>query len=356
MSASEDFLDAVLFSVAPESEDSDGLDLSGTASSTFVPYFESGYKGSIDYRIRQLSYSSILTLHSCPRRYQLYKLRSTGLEDSLKDRVTFSFGHVVGEAIQLALEGKSEQAIIFHIFTSWHTPTLFDEDAKNGKSIWSAIWALKKFLALRKAGLLDNYELVEYNGRPACELSFCIFLPNGFRYRGFVDAVLRHRISGEILVLECKTTGLKVLDPAMYKNSAQAIGYSIVLDHLFPDLSSYSVLYLVYQTHSEDFTPIPFVKSYLLRALWIRELLMEVQRIEMYEAAGIYPMHGESCYSWNRPCKYINVCTMSNDMLAQPGTPEVLDTFEYQINISLEELLETQLKKVTLEVPEILED
>ena len=31
---------------------------------------------TIDTRIKQLSYSSLLKLHSCPRAYQLYKLNT----------------------------------------------------------------------------------------------------------------------------------------------------------------------------------------------------------------------------------------------------------------------------------------
>ena len=346
MPTEDEFLDSFIPAQIGVRESGLQSDHLPTEGNVFISLFEPGYTGKIDYRLRQLSYSSIGTLHSCPRKFQLYRLGSQGTEESLKERITFSFGHVVGEAIQLALSGVTETEVIFRIFTSWHTNDLFDEEPKDGKSIWAAILAAKKFIALQKSGLLNDYELVEYDGKPACELSFIIHLPNGFRYRGFVDAVLRHKITGEILVLEAKTTKSKTLDPAMYKNSGQGIGYSIVLDHLFHDLSSYKVLYLVYQTFSEDFTPIPFVKSYLQRALWIREMLLEVQRIEMYEDAGIYPMHGESCYDFFKPCKYFNVCTLSTERLARPGTEENFDNFPYQISITLEELIDTQLRKV----------
>jgi hypothetical protein len=85
-----------------------------------VSFVEPGYEGKIDYRIRQLSYSSLLSLHSCPRKFQLYKLRTTHkTEELLKSTITFSFGHVVGDGIQKILEGKSEEEVIFSMFLGW---------------------------------------------------------------------------------------------------------------------------------------------------------------------------------------------------------------------------------------------
>jgi hypothetical protein len=309
---------------------------------------EPGYEGVIDYRIRQLSYSSLLTLHSCPRKFQLYRLRTTHrTEEDLKSTITFAYGHVVGEAIQLALTGASEEEVIFKMFLGWHTD-LLAVDEKLKKSFWTSVIALQKFMQLRAQGFLKEYDLVYYNGRPACELSFAITFPDGFRLRGFVDAVLRNRESGEVLVLELKTTGSSTVNPATYKNSAQAIGYSIVLDHLFPDLSSYKVLYLVYQTKSREFTPIPFVKTFLQRALWIRELLLDIEIIKLYEAAEVYPMRGESCLNFGRECEYFNTCTLSTEYLTKRCTPEEEDKTDYQVTLSLEDLLDSQLGKVLI--------
>jgi PD-(D/E)XK nuclease superfamily len=296
MLPSEDFLNTPIPGVGLLNTDSSGV--FPDSSDKSLGWMEPGYDGSVDYRIRQLSYSSILTLHSCPRKFQLYKLRTTHrTEESTKSTITFAYGHVVGEAIQLAFTGLSEQEIIWRAFLMWHAD-LFDEDEKLNKSFWSAIIAIKRFISARNSGFLADYELVYYNGKPACELSFCINLPDGFRYRGFVDVVLRHKITGEVVVLEVKTTGANSTNPTQWKNSAQAIGYSIVLDAIFPELSSYTVLYLVYNTKQGEYMHFPFPKSFLQRALWIRELLLDVDVIKMYEAAEIYPMHGESCLAF----------------------------------------------------------
>lgn len=302
---------------------------------------------NIDYRIRQLSYSSLLLLHSCPRKFQLYKHQSpvVSIYDEIQE-VTFAFGHIVGEAIQLVLSGVPKRDIVWKMFLGWHAD-LLAENTKKSKSFWDAMIALERFISLRDSGFLEEYELVYYEGKPACELSFCIVLPDGFRLRGFVDAVLRNRETGQILVLECKTTGNN-FSPSQYKNSAQAIGYSIVLDVLFPDLSSYEVLYLVYKTTDQTYHSIPFVKNYLQRAVWIKELLLDIEMIKMYETHGTYPMHGESCYSFYRDCEYINTCTLSNEYILPKFNPDKhIDVTEYQINLSIADLLTAQIAKTT---------
>lgn len=323
-----------------------GVESGGTEGISGVPFKECGYEGTVDYRIRQLSYSSLLTLHNCPRKFELYKKRSTHkTAEAESSTITFAFGHVVGQGIQDVLEGMSRDKVMVRALAGWHAD-LFSLDSRQNKSFWLALQAIQKFLSLRDQGFLDEYELVYYNGKPAVELSFAITFPDGFRLRGFVDAVLQHKESGKVIVLECKTTSQKI-NPATYKNSAQAIGYSIVLDVLFPEVSAYDVLYLVYQTKDLEYTPIPFAKSYLQRALWIQELLLDIETIKLYEDAQVYPMHGESCLSFGRECEYFQTCTLSTAHLTNACTPEEEDKTDYQINITLQDLLEAQFAKTT---------
>ena len=302
----------------------------------------------MDIRLQQLSYSSRLVLHECPRKFQIQKL-NTELEARRDDddtQLTFQFGHTVGEGIQLLLSGKSLAETIWISFIKWKQDILAD-DPKRKKSFALAIIAIQKFDALRKAGFLKEYELVYYQGKPAVELGFRIHLPGGFKYRGFVDVVLRNKETGEVLVLEIKTSSGAVF-ASSYKNSAQAIGYSIILDFLFPKLSSYKVLYLVYKTKELEYEPVIYNKSYLQRALWIEELLLEIDRLELYEKRGVYPMHGESCVGkFYRECKYLGICTMSTEKLTSPISEEGLKTLEaekYDAEVSIMDLIKTQLE------------
>ena len=303
-----------------------------------------------DPRIKNLSYSSLLTAHTCPRKYELDKKQSTSEDnETLDDKITFDFGHVVGHGIQLIMEDKSLDEVMWEMFLGWKTE-LWSTNPKQSKSFAHAFYAVQKFSAMRDQGYLQDYELVIYNDKPACELSFIVSLPNQFKLRGFVDAVLRHKYTGKIVVLECKTSSATRLNPAMYKNSAQAIGYSIVLDTIFPTLSSYEVLYLIYTTKDLQFEQYEFNKSYVQRARWIRELILDCDTLLMYEENDLFPMHGESCYDFFRECKYMNLCQMSTDRLTTPltqkGYQEMLTKeSEYQISVTLEDLITKQLEK-----------
>ena len=309
----------------------------------------------MDSRLQQLSYSSNLLLHRCPRAFQLYKLGADKPSISEKSQVTFSLGHIVGNGVQGLLQGKSMNEIYWESFLMWEAD-LFAEDSKANKSFWESMIAVERFAYVRDSSLLKDYELVYYipEGKtetvPAVELSFIITLPNRFKYRGYVDAVLKHKVTGAILVLEVKSTGLKAVNPASYKNSAQAIGYSVVLDVLFPELSAYEVLYLVYQTSNREYLPLPFKKSYLQRALWIQELLLDCDTIMMYEKAGVYPMRGENCVHFFRDCEYLNICTLSTKNLTVPITPEqeaqiAQDHSAFHIALHVEDLIAAQIAK-----------
>lgn len=264
---------------------------------------------------------------------------------------------MVGDGIQKILEGHSIESVIFAEFLAWDMDDLLADNPKQNKSFFGAVHALQQFAHLFSQGYLEGYELVHYAGKPACELSFCIEFPDGFLYRGFVDAVLQHSITGKVLVLECKTSSATTVNAAQYKNSAQAIGYSIVLDAIFPELSAYEVLYLVYKSKAAEYEQIPFNKSYYQRALWIQELLLDIETIKMYEATNIYPMRGESCYSYFRECEFYQTCTLSTERLTVPLTAEmetkmVDDLAQFQIRITFQDLIQAQLAKETGQAPQ----
>jgi len=309
-------------------------------------------EGQIDPRLKLLSHSSRTTLHDCPRKYQLYRLSSQQIsleaEKETEQGVTFAYGSAVGVGVQSTMENKSINQIYLDTFLEWDVD-LLDETPRQNKSFWLALFAVQKFIALRDAGFLETYELVYYQGKPAVELAFQVLLPNDFRYRGYVDAVLKHKQTGEIMVLENKTSS-GTANSATFKNSGQALGYSVVLDILFPQLSSYTVLYLVYETKTMEYKELPFEKSLLQRALWLQELLIDTQAVELYESYATYPMHGESCFDFFRECEYLSLCTLSTKNLTKPLTQDILERIEedkekYAFTVDFYELVEAQVAK-----------
>jgi len=306
--------------------------------------------GQIDPRLQLLSHSSRTTLHKCPRKYQLYRLSSStvALEEAkeIEQGVTFAYGKVVGIGIQSTLEGKSEDRIYLDCLLEWDVD-LLDANPRQKKSFWEALFAVQKFIIAYSDGYMQDYELVYYNGQPAVELSFQISMPEGYKYRGYVDAVLRHKDTGEILVLECKTTSGKA-NSTTYKNSGQAIGYSVVLDRIFPELSSYKVFYLVYESKSKEYVEFYFEKSLLQRALWLQELIIDTKHISLYEDYNTYPTHGETCLDFFRDCEYLGICTLNTENIVKPLTEKILEEIEeqeYMFEVDFFDLVAAQLDK-----------
>ena len=346
------FLDATLeHSYAPPSNFSLDCSVSDEAIAPLdIIHLE---PSEIDPRLKLLSHSSRGLLHKCPRKYQLYRLSSetVALEETkeIEQQVTFAYGHAVGIGVQSTLEGKSLDQVLLDCFLGWDAD-LLDKNDRQMKSFWLAAFAAESFYNMyHDEGFLADYELVYYQGRPAVELSFQVLLPNDFTYRGFLDGVLQHKVTREILVLEGKTSSGKA-NSASYKNSGQALGYSVILDELFPDLSSYTVLYLVYESKSFAYVELPFKKSLFQRALWLQELIIDCKSVELYHSFGSYPMHGEACYDFFRDCEYLSLCTLETKNLTKPLTQQLVDKIAvdaktYEFTVPFETLVERQLAK-----------
>ncbi|HYP43473.1 MAG TPA: PD-(D/E)XK nuclease family protein [Candidatus Nitrosocosmicus sp.] len=312
----------------------------------------------IDFRLRNLSYSGSNILHACPRKYQLTRLQSQSEDEDLTGMraVTFAFGHAVGDGIQAIISGVSLEEVLLNTFLSWPVDLyLNDEDQK--KNVYYPLPAITTFESIftAPANELSDYELYYYtdsegNKVPAIELPFYVELPDGFKHRGKADVVLIHKETKQLLVLEVKTDGSKDVNPAKYKNSAQALGYSVVLDAIAPGYSSYTVLYVVYNTKLMCYQMFEFLKTRYMRAMWISQIMLDAELIKMYEGIGSYPMYGESCYDWGRECGYYNLCTLSTENLVQPLSNKELGKLivknkEYFIRVTISDLIAAQMQQ-----------
>jgi hypothetical protein len=310
----------------------------------------------IDPRLKLLSHSSRSTLHKCPRKFQLYRLNSMAQESeedatNSYDQLTFDYGTVVGYGIQSIMEDKDLDTIILQMFLQWNVDFNL-RNVRQSKSFPEAVLAVQKFKHIRDEGYLQEYELLTYgeDNKPAIELSFKINLPEGFSYRGYIDVVLRHVATGEIVVLELKTTSYREVNPAQYKNSGQGLGYSVILDRIAPELSSYTILYLVYSTSRKEFTEFPFEKTSEQRAVWLTGLLVDCKHIELYEAFGVYSYNGDFCYDFYRECEYLGLCTLDTKNLVKPLTVDVYNKLQekevYDFEFNFSDLVETQIEKL----------
>lgn len=302
--------------------------------------------------LKLLSHSSSQLLHSCPRKYQLIKL-SPQLEK--EKSIHFDFGHLIGTGLQEYFITASIEKTYWKLFNLWKDDLEDERGEKQKKTFYYALHAIDMFAGIRKSRF-GNYELAYINGQPAVELGFSIDLGNGFAYRGFVDLVLIDRIRREIVVIECKSTGAYNVHEAMYKNSGQALGYSVVLDRIAPLLdielgSSWKVIYPIYLSKAVEWKDFVFPKNQTSRARWLKQALLDKSYIEERCADdSFFPMHGESCYSWGRECEFFGTCELDNKFF--PGDLSKIeekqeDMSKYAFKFTIEELIEEQMKRVS---------
>lgn len=281
-----------------------------------------------DISVKALSYSKNGTLHTCARKFELenkYKL-NLGSRTS----VTFSFGHAVGMAVQATAEGDTLEQALLRVFLEWDMP--LDEigtlgEQRGRKNVWFALDATEKWYELYhdpKKSDLRGWEVAQVldpnTGAmiPGVELTFTIDCGDGFVYDGHIDLLMINHAHTKFKVVELKTNSGNQLHEAMYKNSMQPVGYSVVIDRAAQELgisNSYDVQYIIYKTKTQEFVSYPFVKTPLHRSIFLANLVTDINYIKMCEDQEFYPYNGSSCYNFFRPCEYFGACTYSDQQI-----------------------------------------
>lgn len=304
-----------------------------------------------------LSYSTLGTLHSCPRKFELDKLTAKEEAEGHEDNLDFLFGHCVAMGIQCILAGEELELAKFHAMLAWNGDILQEatQAKKKNKTFPFAMYAIDQFWLLKDA-FFDGWEVAMFNGKQAIELSFSITHINGYTYYGHVDVVLFNRELNMYRVLELKTTSFTNVHESIYKNSNQALGYSVVLDKIAEAAgtgaaNSFDVFYLVYKAGAREFEPMPFPKSRSQRAIWLQDLVLDTEVIELYKKVGTFPMRGESCFNFFRPCEYFELCGLGNEAFHHPHLDSIKiegELIPQEFQFSLPELIENQMAALGL--------
>jgi len=296
----------------------------------------------------KLSHSNLETLNTCERKFQLDHL----LEGSAvrEESEHLSFGTAYGIGIASYLVHQDQDRAIWEAYMGYWP--LIESDRKNEELMIAGL--LNSFSKLDD--LLQDYEVVEVDGKPATELTFRILIDDEYFFKGAIDVVLKNRWTGMYYVMDVKTTGLQLFDLSpLYENSGQTLGYSIGIDALVGEKqAAYGVLYFVLQlgkTKGESKVHIlAFEKTILDRLNWFLTLGMDVNRLKQMEEMGVYPKRGSSCLQFMRPCKYFGTCGLHSadvrktrtDDLGYDGKPEV-----YHLTFKMDDLITDHIKRVT---------
>jgi hypothetical protein len=310
-----------------------------------------------DNALKLLSHHSLLTLHGCPRNFELVKRTGKGMR---KDRsVHLDFGTVVGSGCAEFLRTRNLNDALMKVFLGWEESIESDEGERSRKTFWHALNAVELFASYCMKTMTD-YELIylssegegnEEENIPAIELGVKILFPDGFSYRSFFDAILFNKRLNIIIPVDFKTTASREPNEASYKNSGQLLGYAIFLQFLIkyfklPVAETFKIMYLVFSTPTEQWLPFVFTKSMKSRATWIKATMLDMERISEYMKQEMFPQHGEHCFSFGRTCRYFDLCQLSNSSMGihEDDAQEDSDRYHFTFNIDeiIKDLIETK--------------
>ena len=264
-----------------------------------------------------ISYSMEGVLDACPREFQIAKLESNSSEGRPRtNNVTFAFGHAVGAGVAVYDKTQDLKQAIFAAFLAWDIDLLAEDRGKSAqydpkKSFAFAIYALQKYATWYEEYGLGAYEVVDLEATVVVDLQTGDAesgQPTQF-HTGHADELLRHKVSRKLRVKENKTTAMRSVDPAMYANSNQTIGYSIIVSQ-FGD-TDYEVLYTVYSSTEQRWLEFEFHKSALTQVEWLKAETLQADQIQVYAESDFFPKRGSSCIRYGRQCQHFGTCDMN---------------------------------------------
>lgn len=287
-----------------------------------------------------LSYSSLKLLHQCGRKYELEKMsQGEGIDDLNIDLVC---GKSFDSGIARYWETYSVEQAIAAAYFAWTFP--------NGpaRQSWSISESSKKkafYLVVRHIEMYANTQPLEAlgyklwylpSGKPATQVGFKVALPGGKFYRGFIDAIFQHEMQGHYAAIEVKTSGFKDTPRAIYQNSFQGISYSFITDYITRTCNPIQYNYVAEFPDVQQ-QLMDFYRSPQNKVSWLPRLAYDCQDLERYIANEHFPMNGDGCYAYFKPCKHLGVCDLSRTSAYREHAeePDAL----YDFNFTLEELL-----------------
>jgi len=294
----------------------------------------------------RLSDSTLRLLYSCEKKFQLMRLCKTDREEREESPAAIR-GKAFGVGVQTYLLTKDINKALFETWLAYWP-------IKEDRPYVSCARTLNNLVVLKPTldKLLERYEVAIFNGKPAVELSFRLNKKGSkWFFVGYIDIVMFDKQEGIYIVFELKTTGYKLHDlEPVYKNQSQALAYSIVIDKVAGEAQSkYGVVYLVIRDKGKD--PVPdiyvfhFSKTLTDRLKWFVSYGLDVQKLEQLEELDLWPMRGNSCVSFNRPCPLYGNCQLES--LTQERRPIPEEEVEYDFVYDLDEIVQDHLERVS---------
>ena len=315
---------------------------------------------SLDHTKINLSHSIRESFHKCPRYYQITVENNHGRTSARKSLI-FAFGHSVAAGVQSLVSGKTLEESIMHALAAYDIDDLFED--YRGRNFGKVILALQLFE--RQVKFLSDWEVAWFidadgNKRSGVEFDFLIELTNDGTYQGHIDVVMYNRELNQFMILELKTAATYY--ETTYRNSTQALGYSLVLDYILDAMkeslqldaeaiasakSMNQVLYYIFDIGEEAWVDLNLRQTSLAKSDFLLDVDTDVMLIKHYRTIKLFPKRGSNCRKYNSECEFFTTCDFNS--LVYEQAPKSKSQFETNakpaIHIKLEELIQQQMER-----------
>jgi hypothetical protein len=339
--------------------DFDVIDASTPVSPTGIVYGNSAFLPAAVEPIKdvRLSYSTNSLFESCMRKFELQRMFHHPDRGLWEDNHAADVGTCLHIGYQHYLATQDEDQSFYRMARAY--PHESSQGWDDPRSFETAVGVLE--LMIEKAQT-HEFELAVIRNpttglvMPATEIGFEIefvsttgapLLANGGRltFVGNIDIIEVSRFTGSHRVCDIKTHASKIPDRnPNYKFNTQQVPYGIVLEHVLGhQIDEFEVDYL------DCFVDLanPRVEHYQYRKSqtdiqeWIAARVLQIRRLNDAMRSGFYPRVENGCTSFNRPCRFLDVCETRDPAAVQTylllgEEPAAFRPFDATIRVQLE--------------------
>lgn len=295
----------------------------------------------------RLSYSSTL-MGSCARAFALNKLYHADAEREGPNGHTI-FGHAFGAGVaELLLTGGNLDRAIGAAFCRWDWR--LEQKPKTLAVLFSALQQVA-----RQFPFVEYEPVMLANGKPAMEVGARLWFDEGMEkdyYALFIDAVLRHRRTGKLTVVEVKSTKYRDDPQVRYSNSPQSVIYSLPLPYFWPGdkQADWDTLYVVAQITNiwrPDIHIFRVEHTYGERLSTLTAIMLEYEYIQRMDELGVWPKSG-NCINFGRICPFYVGCdhllhTSRRKTVEEQNAMDDERTEQVQLDMQIQQLIADEL-------------
>lgn len=264
-----------------------------------------------------LSFSRLSTLRLCPRKFLLKELNQKAPSSATIDT---AFGSAFGAGVQAMFKFHSLERAWLWALAEWDFES-FEAPWKNkrDKDFWACCATLEAFWENEFPAIAAEYELADIQGKEGIELFVYMSLGDSYNYQVHVDLVLQNIETKALVVAEIKTAGMEQ-EEANWYNADQTLGYYAILEFISNKYGipfEPRVIYITAQAGKflsyEDnfgFKTFVFEKPFEVSLDFARNVVLDVETIELYIDHNYWPKRGSACKTFGRVCEFFGSCDM----------------------------------------------